>query len=305
MILNKKRNTSPRAGRVSVGIVSATALIAAITAIGLAPQVAFAESNQARTLVSPDGALLILPEIEKEAARDGAPRVKASAGVVTPMPAPHPIAAPAAVSVAGSLVAVAAEPPDHASPPSAPRKARASATVDGKTLERRLERLERMVEELAGREKGSKEKDLAFSFAHPKPDVNVNVDHFKFDDKQMAKIEKEIARSTREVEKVAREMAKTHSDRAHIDGKPVEAAEMHLKAQRQALESQRKNLERQLRSIEQRIEALDREKERSEERRERTEEREKERVKTKEKTLKKEAQNEAQQEEASEDNRKQ
>ena len=301
MILNKKRNTSPRAGRVSVGIVSATALIAAITAIGFAPQVAFAQSSQGRTLVSPDGALLTLPEIE-----DGAPRVKASGGaVIAAAPAPHAFPAPAAVSVAGPLVAVAPEPPAHAAHPPAPRKARASGDADGKTLERRLERLERMVEELAGREKGGKEKELSFSFAHPKPDVNVNVDHFKFDEKEMAKMQKEIARSVREVEKVAREMGKGHSDGAYVDGKPAEAAEIHLKAQRQALEAQRKNLERELRSIKQRIEALDRDKERAEERRERVEKQEKEKVISKEKSLRKEAQNEAEQEETSEDNRKQ
>jgi hypothetical protein len=157
--------------------------------------------------------------------------------------------------------------------PGGPRaKARASTVRDASddALERRLDRLEQMVESLARRD--TDKKNFQFEY---KSDFNVNEDFFRNEEdvaRFHAKVSKDAEKAAREVEKKMKEMQKRgESDGWPFDGGAKAAAEsgkLQLQAHRKALEDQRRTLEKQVQSLERQIEKLEREQERIEDQQE-------------------------------------
>lgn len=245
MILNKNRNSSPRSSRGSVGIMGATAALATVLGIGFAPQIAVAQP----------------------AAEPATGDEEVTADAVVPAH-PDPVVAPVPVSPRRARVAVAAavpvtpgvvpyiaaepQPPAEPGAAAARRKARTAATAgDGGSVEARLDRLERMIEELVARDKGVYGKGGGFP----------QWPGYKHDPKEIGRMQKEMERANKEVERAAKDAAKSFADAQknwNFEGfQNFQYGDFkNPKAHRKALEAQRKALEKQLQVIEQRIDAL-------------------------------------------------
>lgn len=293
MILDKKRNASPRTSRAGVSAMAAATFLLAAAAFVGAPRLVLAtekpEAPTAPAAPTATPAIPAPPEISVEPAVAVDPSdikvaistepALASIVHVHPTPAPHPKPAPAPKIFA------------HADLPDGPPRPRGQRDGD---LERRLERVERMLESMAGRDKDKeKEKEklragaTTFEFhGMPKEDWN--------------RMQREVERATRdasrqaeramkdvEIEKIKRHALETTHGAEEQDHRL--AARQALKAQRQALESQRRSLEKQIHELERQIqredqaverarESMERQKQRIEEEKERADE-EKERAK--------------------------
>jgi len=271
MILDAKRNASPRVSRTGAGVLGAAALLVAISALAMAPRfVAAAEEvvekrSTTEVFVDETPEATVRTTITRSEPGDvsvatittSGPREKYdaliaapvgvglhSAPVVRSLPAPRPVA-----------VAHPHEP--HASPPPRPPKPEPRPGRSGEDLERRLERLERMVERLGPADKGEKRS------------FNLNFDN-DFNARRSADFEKahiEVEKAQREVEKAMRDIdfGKIHKEAwasaqvalEHSGEDRRVAAKMHgqsLKARRQALEAQRKAIDKQIEALEKQME---------------------------------------------------
>jgi hypothetical protein len=353
MILDSKRNASPRLTGVSVGVLTtATALIAGLALfagprLALAGETPVAEPSVELTreeqsvvepaveiappsvatvisLEGPDGLTVQAPPAPPSFAP---PRLNANVSLkpssgprskpvlqlegpaaVNALPTPptlsvaalpavavsvHPQAAPAAMPVhvahsGRSIIVASAEP-------TPPKPAKVSGRRnphgdDDEALERRVERLERLIEELRGREKGKRAEgspdfQLKFHSEVNKEMVEKLAEH---NAKQAAKsakaglseneierikehARKEAERATRDVEKVVKE-ARRSAEAGRSSEKirtQVHAEVKELEGQRKALEAQQKSLEKQMEALEKQIEKLEEAQERIEERAER------------------------------------
>lgn len=261
MILNTKRNASPRVSRAGVGMVTITALGLAAAALVASPRLAIAADE---------------PAIEAAPAAPAAPVIVAQPAPVEPVqvsiasvaPAPTIAFAPPKVNVqvkavpaltpAPAPVKIAAAQPAADSGPRIKAKSRGESDDD--EMERRLERLERMVEELVRRDKPSPP-------AMPKnPSMNLSRNN-ELDAQIRNEIEKahrESDRTRREVETVMRQQKQAAQAQAHAAREAERVAREHhrvaqagaqsLKARRQALEEQRRSIERELEAIEKQME---------------------------------------------------
>ena len=222
---------------------AATAL-AAVLGIGFAPQIAVAQPAAEPAIAD--------EEVAAEAALPAYPSAVVPPVPVSPRRARVAVAAPVPVTP-GVLPYIAAEPQPPAEPGDAParRKPRAGAIAgEGQSVEARLDRLERMIEELVARDKDVYGKGGGF----PQPG-------FKYDPKELARMQKELEHSNKEVERAAKEAAKSFADAQknwNFEGfQNFQFGDFkNPKAHRKALEAQRKALEKQLQVIEQRLDAL-------------------------------------------------
>lgn len=230
------------------------------------------------------------------------PRAKPVPGPQSPVAAPAPIAVP--VPPHGPLAIhapVLKTPPAVAAPPGAPMIVAAPAGVHpphvavlakpvakarnagDDSIERRLERLERLVESLLEREKGPKKR----AEANPNINVDVKVPKFQFDKDQFAKFaedhkkladkmqkfgpsEDELARikdqAKREAERATREVERAVKDveRAAQDAQRQAQASASRSSDRESVAKQRHDLEAQRNSLEKQMKALERQIERLE-----------------------------------------
>ena len=247
------------------------AVLAAALGIMFAPQVAVAQATTEPA--SPD---------EEIASEDVVPP-RAGVAIAAPVPvAPRRprVAVAAVMPVAPGIPYIAAEPPDAlepARPGSAPRKARARA--DG-SVEERLDRLEKMIEELVGREKGG------FSYGTYGKGSAFHDAWQGHDPKEFARMQRELERANKEVERAAKDAARSLQEAQknwNFEGfQNFQWGDFkNPKAHRKALEAQRKALEKQLQAVEQRIDALQDEEEELDEKAEEKEDRIKEKIKEK------------------------
>ena len=158
MILDTQRNSAPRLARGKTSLFAVAALMVATLAFQAIPRLALAESAPEVPPAEPAINAPVQAEVSVTASPDVQVRVK-------PMVAPAPPRAPrpAKVIVApGALYAAAGdEASEDASADGAPRaKVRFRNNQDG--LERRLDRLERLVETLVRRD--AEQKAFHFSF---------------------------------------------------------------------------------------------------------------------------------------------
>lgn len=225
----------------------------------------------------------------------------------SPVGAPRPMAAPAPAQVPPRALAAANAAPPLAAPPApspgppiagpppgipgSPPLAKPRRVADNASLERRLERLERMVESLLEQQKAHKETREAFSdefdIQLKGPDWNQSFDdakwrawedkwkeygeHFaelaeKFSEsglkEDLARIQQEAARAaelaTRALERAVREAEQAKNQallRLRADNR--EAGKQTLERQRQLLESQRRALEEQIQALDRQLEHLE------------------------------------------------
>ncbi len=262
MILDKNRNSSPRTSRKSVGLMGVTAVIMAAIGVGFAPRVAVAQSADAlepavTVTADLDEVSVDIAPPEPEIAIN--PRVRVSPVPVRPRPPRLAVAAVPVIPGAGPFIA--AEPAEIAEPAVTPkRKPRAAVTTeDDGSVAKRLDRLEKMIEELVGREKEEK-GEMGFGgggYARGRGNFGTYGEAWAADPKEMARLHKEIERTQKEFERASKGLKGAHqfsfgAQNFHFDGKP-------LKAHRKVLEAQRKALEKQLESINERIAELEQE----------------------------------------------
>ena len=344
MIMDPNRNSSPRLARARVGALTAVAALIAILGLHVGPRLALAaekptvadrddvaitKETQSDKTVSPPPRHQVESTTESTVSTvtsisvaprqsiasvdqvpaplspvvESSPRPKpqphvASATTLGPLPpltAPRPIAAPAR---AGDVF-------DQSAPvPPAPPKRR---NPGDDSIERRLERLEQMVESLVAKEKGTKKRTDAehdFKFDLKGFTYNSNVDKELFgklaeesakraekfskdglNQEYLARVQEQTKRvaerAARDVERAAKDVelrALMETQRRGTDANMDEqrraqaaasrsSSRDSLEKQRKMLEAQRQALEKQMESIERQMERLNQEQERIEEQR--------------------------------------
>ena len=315
MILNPNRNNSPRLARVRAGLLTTAAAAVAILVLQAGPRLALAAEQKptadpADVLIAQDAqnsvAVSAIAQSAVESsleADDSGPRSKLQpAAQIAPIPAPAPHAAPRVI-VAPTKVAVAPVPPSladgssrvaiaHSAPASSPRPRRSDDSI-----ERRLERLEQLVESLLAREKGPKgradaQHNFNLDLKIPKIEIDRDMhaklaeDHAKLAEKlhgkhaeeqaklaakmhkfgpneeELARIKeravKDAARASRDIERAAKELAK--ADGEHHASKIEELRiqkDESRSSDRDTLRKQRQTLQAQRKTLEKQMEALE------------------------------------------------
>ena len=289
MILDSHRDSSPRLAGTSVGLLTTAAVLLAFLGLQAGPRLAFAQATKADVNEATATAGAKSEQSANDAPAEphpggaasaltgtGGPRVKGGATLAAPAADPAPEAPPPAtvepVKPAPKRRMVSPVPRVEPVPAS---KARIS---EADSLERRLARLERMVESLADREhrkpyvsgfefqgKGGESwprEDAQTSAVKPRKRAFVELD---FEDPNRSeenadiikeKAEKEANRARREVEKSFKEEVRISIDGSHPGllahrpgGTLLKDGSQSLEAERKALESQRRALEKQIQSL--------------------------------------------------------
>jgi beta-lactamase regulating signal transducer with metallopeptidase domain len=284
MILDNKRDSSPRIARGKASLFALAAILLAALAFQAAPRLAFAQT----TPVEPppaEPAVAATPAAEAAPAPEAQP-VPVAPGIALiapgrPMqpgaavvlnaipPAPHRVGATLTLNAqpgapGGVLWAAAPPPPDDPTEDGFPRrKSRAKAAAAGDDdVERRLDRLEKLVESL---KRDNEKRNFGFQFQDKfNPDFRFNADQF-------AKIGKDAAeQAQRAVEQAKRAAEKARQD-ADKQGDFAFKGADDIKVQRKTLEEQRQVLEKQMRAVEKQIQKLERAQQKIEDERNRDE----------------------------------
>lgn len=284
MILNGKRNASPRVSRAGVGAIGVTAAVLAIAAVLMMPRFVVAGEPPAA-----EGALSVPapPEAPSSAAVEVAiaatPVVAATPAVVEVRPVS--VSVPAAVSVASitsgprekvriergqsvvefkqssaSAPKVAAAPAPEPSPEPRPRfKSSQRGDREDGDLERRLDRLERMVEDLLKRDKAGHGGEGAFFNRNFNNDFNAQIKE------QVEKAHRDAERAQHDAERAMREQKVAMEKHVHIERDYADQIgnRESLKARRQALEARRKQIEKEIQALEKEMERDEKDKDKS------------------------------------------
>lgn len=344
MILDSKRNSSPRLARLSAGMfITATALLSGWV-LQAAPRVALAAGSAEKAVVATAGEAAVTADpFEADAAVASGDPVEVTVetvvapAVATVITAPHPhptprvqvtaprpavslhadiqvppvhprleLTVPAAPAVA--VVPPAAPvpaPPPLAALPAPPRgpfalmtsergKATARSSIppkpDGLTVEQRLERLERMIEELLSRPSASRpdgspasewkgadslfnRDEIAKLSAEAKKVAKETAERMKGEAERMKgelqrQIQEQVRGAKREAERAMRDAERMARDAERAAAAAVAGAnetlrktgpdqQQQIQRQRQTLQAQQKSLEKQMEAIERQLEKLE------------------------------------------------
>ncbi|HEV8540862.1 MAG TPA: M56 family metallopeptidase [Verrucomicrobiae bacterium] len=321
MILDAKRNSSPRLARTRAGLLAAASILVAAFAFYAGPRLVLAQEEQATepsvppTDVAPEQLAGTAITVEEPAGggasinlnTESRPRKKARGRNSTPPSAEAVLAAPAdpALPPAAPMIAhagivapqpmVAPVPRIYAQaggPPSGdePAPPRAGRPRRDESIERRLDRLEKMVESLLQQEKGKGRTDFDYNYKFDfKDGKDGNWKSNKLNDEDRARIKDQARREAdramdqakQDVEK-ARDHAKRDAERARRDmekamreaehsgnqeqlaklkeelAQSSDSVKFSLDAQRKALEAAKNSLEKQLQNLERQMAKLER-----------------------------------------------
>jgi len=325
MILDAKRNSSPRLARTRAGILATAAILIAAFGLYAGPRVVLAQQENT---TDPNPAAnepakeqpTATPSISVEEPAGGVatitvnpePRPRKKARVATasvpaqpadelPLPPPAPRIARAGVIAQAPMIAPVPSVFAQAGGPDEPPPARPGRIRRDETIERRLDRLEKMVESLLQQEKGKTRMDFDYRFdlkggPRPQPFADGDWKPGKLNDEDKARIKEQAKRdgdraieqakqdverakehASRDAERAIRDMQKAMRD-AQRDGnleqldklkeqlaQGADSMRFSLDAQRKALESAKSSLERQLQNLEKQMARLEQERGRMEE----------------------------------------
>lgn len=279
MILNANRNSSPRLGRTSAGVLTIAATLVAIVALYAAPRLALAQETKDAPPTAPTPPAAVTPVAVPEAPAQPVQPRAVSVAPVAPVRAVIPPAAVAMVGVSTptDLAVSLGDPEDDV-----PAPPRAGARLKGKSsdsLEARVERLERLVKELLAREQRKPTADLRLrvpksasvegllqnkadqfndlinkeALARIKEQVKIAAENAAQQAKRAAE---DVKRATRDAERMARRSEEQARASAFgVEGRSFESMKRQLEVQRQSLE-------RQLKSVAERLDRLQRDQER-------------------------------------------
>ncbi|HYE30239.1 MAG TPA: M56 family metallopeptidase [Methylomirabilota bacterium] len=270
MLINTRRNASPKVARLKTSALTAAAVIAAALTFTHAPRLVVAQ-DVAPAAVSADavatGSSSASAAASNAASSDPAavspPKIKAAAGgaltLTAPAPAPTPlvgpVATPATLHLTPPAVAVTV-PAAPAAPGFIPAQGPRAKGHHNESIEERLARLEATVQSLIHSRSG-KANDLRAAAPGAKMAPPHEKDLAHIDDmvkREMERAERDMAR--------AHETHKKHSEDRHaaeVRRNATEHERMAAKEQRKALNHARRTLEQQLRELERQLEKIDRE----------------------------------------------
>jgi hypothetical protein len=294
MILDSKRNSSPRLARAKAASLAAVAALLAIWGLRSGPRVALAAEQPVPKLPHLEATeeTQRVTEVHSNAATPPAaaevpePPEETSGITVTSGPRPKPtpqadpliagINPPALLAPLAPSFALTAPVPADATTPPAPAVARAGGKRKDRTdtsIEQRLDRLERMVETLLARDKEKNKtdtrKDFSFNYKTPNDlfdgDAAVRWKSGTPNGEDMAKLKdfakhqgeiaaKEAQRATRDIEKSRQEIA-----RVGENGRPgrINGQTKEFDDARDQFEVQRQQLEAQRKALEKQMHALE------------------------------------------------
>jgi beta-lactamase regulating signal transducer with metallopeptidase domain len=309
MILNGKRNASPRVSRAGVGAITAAALTLALLALAATPRFVVAAETPVieKTEVAPETTTVVSVQTSVE------PIELAIATEPVEIPDPvvsvEPLSAQPRISIASTTsparekpslsplrnnlninvaqpaqpgqparVAMTPQPVPAPAPEPAPhpRVKIARADRDDGDLEHRLDRLERMVEDLMKREKRDREGKENPFFGKPASSAsNYGESHAEMD-----RAKREMERAHRDAENAVRgQSEQKQAMKGQWNGDPagagLAAARESLKARRHALEAQRKQIDKELDALEKEMKQQDEKRDQEREKRNKPEEKEK------------------------------
>ena len=282
MILDVNRNSSPRLARLRLGILTAATTWIAILGLTTGPRLIFAEENANNNLSVDQTA-----EVPTQVAEDSAPppattesgprqkphRARQPAPAVAPAPDPQPIEVP--------RPRLRSRAPAMVAPPTAPAAAAPRQNASDDSLERRLDRLEQMVQSLMAREQVKKRTDAGHDFhfdlkgpmfdqalekeihakiaaAHAKAAGRLPKSEYQEEelDRVIEKANRDVERAERDAQRAAKDL-----ERAALEKQRPEADERAAAAQArtwQSAKSQRKSLEAHRKALEKQMEAVQR-----------------------------------------------
>lgn len=285
MILNTHRNISPCLAKTRLGFILSTALIAAILALAAGPRLVLAQSPAARPapagaiagdVRSPDKlptnpALPPAPPLAGELARADVPNQPGASVAPGPKPKPEsdddapPAALPLIVAPVRPMPPVAVAPLVAECPPTdvvkparagSRREATTATPKEGDSVERRLERVERMLNSLMAQQNPSKN---SFAYSWSSPDGR----NFKFDSEKLeADIKRQVAQAAEQAKRAV-DQAKRAAEQYHRDAEAQEgdaqSQKQHSGAMRkEALQSQLEAVRKARESLQREVERLDR-----------------------------------------------
>lgn len=342
MILDTKRNTSPRLARASVGVLTTAAVLLALLAVQAGPRLALGqdEATSASEAVAASAGHAASFNSHQEAALEAnleiESEIESDLELAEPPPPPQPAPVPARVHPGPKPKLHPVQPPPAGVLPTAPLPPRPAIAMTHlplpmlgnvphlamtaaprselrgeASLERRLERLERLVESLLERDKKrAPSSGHAPSFMDGKHWENFSKElqaemekmgKLGLNEEMMARIKEQARkageRAAQEAKRASEQYERALSqlmDKLHSEH-PEVSHKTHLDQQRQQLEAQRRSLEKQMENLERQMARLEAERDRMEAERDRMEaeqdrrevEREKsQKEKSKDKTLK-------------------
>ncbi|MBN9688750.1 MAG: hypothetical protein J0M24_00805 [Verrucomicrobia bacterium] len=278
MILDSKRNASPRLGGVRLAALTAASLAAAGLALQAAPRISLEtdpETGTATTLVTETrvndvvvddvtvtdiAPLVVHTEPTVVVTTDGLTTVEGA----TSLPSSHelvsgPRVKTVLVTPTPPVPPTATTQPTPVAPPAA-GEAPPPAGPPGSSLEQRLDRLERLVNQLVGRSAQVKSLSRSYGGITEEQLAKIKVDveraaHEALSKDDLARLQSraqiEVQRAQRDVERAQRAQAKIKADGEF--GQELER----VNVQRRALEVRRKALEQQMDSLEEEMEKLE------------------------------------------------
>ncbi len=290
MILDSKRNSSPRLARAKAASLAAVAALLAVWGLRSGPRVALAAEQPAPKLPA--------LEVSQEAQNLTEVHPDSQAKVIVSDVA-EPPEEPAGITVTSTLQPKPGSPPEPPTPPSSSFTLTAPVPVNAPTplppavvrsvskrkehtdtsIEQRLDRLERMVETLLARDREKRKtdatKDFSFNYKMQKDlfdgDSAVRWKSGTPNGEDMAKL-KDFAKHQAEIaakdaQRAAREMDKTRQEIAQVGEnsrsgratKQFDDNRDQFEVERQQLEAQRKVLEKQMHALEKQLDRLNQE----------------------------------------------
>ncbi len=289
MILDGNRNASPRVSRAGVGLLTTATLSLAVLAFVAAPRLVLADEDRTVTVTTTttteDGNE---PKTTVKTISTGDDVLTTSFGprkmeirrrdLVIAVPPTSPVPALAPLPAHGpnpprhpQLAAGHPEPNPH---PPGPRPTTRPFPPGERSrdeaLERRLERLERMIESLVDRDKGGRPEGNSFFFKKefPGPEFHAEMEefhrNFKRDlerdvkrnverdmDRLHRDTEREVQTRTAEAERHAADTARAHAEAGR---RGPDAERQSIQARRRGLEAARQAIDKQLRELDEQLE---------------------------------------------------
>ncbi|HUS34673.1 MAG TPA: M56 family metallopeptidase [Verrucomicrobiae bacterium] len=248
MILNTKRNASPRVSRVGIGMVTATVLGLAVAAMVATPRLVVASEEPVVEAVAAAPAAVAVTSAAPATVELSLATVKAVPAIefVEPKVSVHvkPLPAPAPVKVA-------------AAPEGGPRIKVKSRGDDDEDFERRLDRLERLVEKLAKRDhsEGSQKPQAGNFNKNFGPELDAQI-HAEIEraHREADRAKREVERATQDQKRAGQEQARAGMEQDRAMKLASREGRESLKARRHALEAQRKQIEKEIQAIEKEME---------------------------------------------------
>lgn len=285
MLLDSKRNASPRLVRTRMALFATTATLVALLGSQIAPRLSLAAEDSSEAKAAAAGSansVAVLGDIPGAVAAVPATSAAPGSATVAPVapaqPRPAVIVGPSGVTFAsaGTIALPSPAEPEADGAPVSPAHNKKHRTTSDESVEHRLDRLEKRVEELLARNKATKpdfghnfgySAEASEQFSKVAKDQNKMAEkmakaHAALSEEDIARITEQAERATeranREVERAARDAERAAKEAARVNNfyekRPGKDS---FKLERKTLEAQRSALQKQMHVIEEQLHRLE------------------------------------------------